>query len=74
MSGSEGGPVKLTLLLPNIEISGGNRANFESQTHRTRRAWGRLLSAGVRRDGLGWLNLRKSIVQWSKGFETHSPP
>lgn len=61
--------MKITFLVPNIEISGGNRANFELADA--------LVELGHEvtvvyplipgRDGLGWLNLRKTAVQVVKG-------
>jgi glycosyltransferase involved in cell wall biosynthesis len=61
--------VKLTLLLPNIEISGGNRANFElaNALHALGHEVTVYYPLVPGRDGLGWLNLRKSIVQVVKG-------
>ncbi len=62
--------MKFTFLVPNIEISGGNRANFELANA--------LVAGGHEvavvyptvpgRDGLGWLNLRKTAVQVVKGL------
>jgi glycosyltransferase involved in cell wall biosynthesis len=61
--------MKFNLLLPNVEISGGNRANFElanaliEQGHAVEIFYP--LIPG--RDGLGWMNIRKTLVQVVKG-------
>lgn len=61
--------MKFTFLLPNIEISGGNRANFELSNA--------LIELGHEvvifyplvpgRDGLGWTSMHKTLVQLVKG-------
>lgn len=62
--------MRFTFLLPNIEVSGGNRANFElanalvKQGHEVTIFYP--LVPG--RDGLGWLNFRKTAVQVIKGL------
>jgi glycosyltransferase involved in cell wall biosynthesis len=62
--------MKFTFLLPNIEVSGGNRANFELSNA--------LIELGHEvvivypivpgRDGLGWTSMRKTLVQLVKGI------
>ncbi|MFT5927115.1 MAG: glycosyltransferase involved in cell wall biosynthesis [Candidatus Azotimanducaceae bacterium] len=64
-----GQSMKFTFLLPNVEISGGNRANFELSNA--------LIELGHEvvifyplvpgRDGLGWTSMRKTLVQLLKG-------
>ncbi len=65
--------MKISMLLPNIEVSGGNRANFELANA--------LVDLGHEvnafypivpgRDGLGYLNMRKTGVQIVKGVRNY---
>lgn len=61
--------MKFTILLPNIEVSGGNRANFElanalEELGHEVNVFYPILPG---RDGQGWSNLRKTGVQLVKG-------
>tara|TARA_R110002073_G_scaffold5619_10_gene34535 strand:- start:4923 stop:6026 length:1104 start_codon:yes stop_codon:yes gene_type:complete len=60
--------MKFTFLLPNIEISGGNRANFELSNALSELGHEVVIVYPIvpGRDGLGWTSMRKTLVQLLK--------